>query len=211
MMMKLNSIFGKTKDVSNIAKGIIYNKYVLYLVFLITLLNLLYAAVEQNYMYCVLFVLIGFLTSFFNKNMTVILTITLASATIISNILIGKKMTLEEGLEGMDEGDDEHVSANLVGSSKGNSGNRLIGQIINGNVPVPTTSGNTIAGNVSSQPPSSLVASLQTQAVDLQDAQKNIIKGFETISPHMDKAENLIKSIQTTAQTIQQLKNNQTK
>jgi hypothetical protein len=208
-MVKINSFFGKTKDVSSVAKGIIYNKYVLYFVFLIALLNLLYAAVEQNYLYCILFVLIGFLTSFFNKNMTVILTITIAGATMISNIIVGKEIKLEEGLTNIDAGDDERIPANLLNSSSGNTDDRLYGQIIIANV--STTSGNTIAGNTSSMPTKALVASLQTQALDLQDAQKNIINGFETISPHMDKAENLIKSIQTTAQTIQQIKNDQSK
>ena len=207
--MVKNMFFGKTNDVSNVTKGIIYNKYVLYAVFIIALFNLLSAAVEQNYLYCVLFVLIGFLTSFFNKNMTVILTITIASATVISNIVIGKKMKLEEGLanKNSDPSDDRNVSANYIDSSRGNADNRLIGQLINGNV--PTTSGNTIAGNASSQPSTALVSSLQTQAIDLQDAQKKIIKGFETISPYMDKAENIINSIQTTAQTIQQIKKEQ--
>lgn len=204
--MVRNTFFGKTYDVSNVAKGIIYNKYILYAVFIIALFNLLSAAVEQNYLYCVLFVLIGFLTSFFNKNMTVILTITIASATVISNIVIGKKMKLEEGLanKNSDPSDDRSVSANYIDSSRGNADNRLIGQLINGNV--PTTSGNTIAGNASSQPSAALVSSLQTQAIDLQDAQKKIIQGFEEISPYMDKAENIINSIQTTAQTIQQIK-----
>ena len=141
--------------------------------------------------------------------MTVILTITIASATIISNIIVGKKMKLEEGLTNIDAGDDERIPANLLNSSSGNTDDRLYGQIMNAHV--STTSGNTVAGNASSQPSSTLVASLQTQALDLQDAQKNIINGFETISPHMDKAENLIKSIQTTAQTIQQIKNDQSK
>ena len=188
------------------ANGIIYNKFVLYAVFIIALFNLLYAAVEQNYLYCVLFVLVGFLTSFFNKNMTVILIITIASATVISNIIIGGKMKLEEGLVGnVDPGDDRNVSANYIDSSKGNADNRLIGELINKKV--STTTGNTIAGNASSQPPRALVESLQTQAIDLQQAQNNIIKGFETISPHMDQAESLIKSIQTTAETIQKIKN----
>jgi len=207
--MVKNSFFGKTNDVSNVAKGIIYNKYVLYAVFIIALFNLLSAAVDQNYLYCILFVLVGFLTSFFNKNMTVILTITVASATLISNIITGKKMKLEEGLtnQNADPANDRNVSANYIDSSRGNADNRLIGQLINGNI--PTTAGNTIAGNASSQPSSTLVASLQTQAIDLQDAQKKIIKGFETISPYMDKAENIISSIQTTAQTIQQIKKEQ--
>ena len=207
--MVRNTFFGKTYDVSNVTKGIIYNKYVLYAVFVIALFNLLSAAVEQNYLYCVLFVLIGFLTSFFNKNMTVILTITIASATVISNIVIGKKMKLEEGLanKNADPANDRNISANYIDSSRGNADNRLIGHLINGNV--PTTSGNTIAGNASSQPSTALVSSLQTQAIDLQDAQKKIIQGFEEISPYMDKAENIISSIQTTAQTIQQIKKEQ--
>jgi hypothetical protein len=142
--------------------------------------------------------------------MTVILTITIAGATMISNIIVGKKMKLEEGLTDIDAGDDERIPANLLNSSSGNTDDRLYGQIINANIPT-TSSGNTIAGNTSSMPTKALVESLQTQALDLQDAQNKIINGFETISPYMDKAEDIINSIQTTAQTIQKIKTEQSK
>lgn len=67
--------------------------------------------------------------------------------------------------------------------------------------------GNAFAGNISNAPSLKLVENLKEQAMDLQDAQQNIIKGFETISPYMDKAENIIDSIKSTAQTIQSMKN----
>jgi hypothetical protein len=51
--------------------------------------------------------------------------------------------------------------------------------------------------------PSQMMDVLKEQALDLQDAQKHIIDGFEQIAPHMDRAETLIGSIQQTAQTIQ--------
>jgi hypothetical protein len=85
--------------------AILHNKYVLYLIFIIALSNLLTLVYTYDYYSASIFVLIGFLTSFFSKNMIVILFIAIAFTNII-------KYGAKAGIEGMksdesDEVDDE--------------------------------------------------------------------------------------------------------
>jgi hypothetical protein len=84
--------------------AILHNKYVLYLIFIIALGNLLTLAYTYDYYSASIFVLIGFLTSFFSKNMIVILFIAIAFTNII-------KYGAKAGVEGMSSNDsDENAS-----------------------------------------------------------------------------------------------------
>jgi uncharacterized membrane protein len=74
--------------------AILHNRYVLYLVFIIALGNLLSLGYARDYYSVSIFVLIGFITSFFSKNMIVILFIAVA----LSNII---KYGAKAGVEGM--------------------------------------------------------------------------------------------------------------
>ena len=177
----------RSSDILSSAKSVIYNKYVLYFVFLAALLDLFYAAVSQDYLYCIIHILIGFVVSFFNKNMTVILTVTVASANIIRNLIRGTEMKVE--------GFDDKIKDSQ------DSGNDLFGTSVN--IPI---SGNTQSGNVSAATSSAMIADLKDQAIDLQDAQKKIIQGFEQIEPYMEKAETIIGNIDSTAKTIQRMR-----
>jgi hypothetical protein len=185
----------KSSDILNSAKDVIYNKYVLYFVFLAALLDLFYAATNQDYLHCTLFILVGFLVAFFNKNMTVILTVTIASATVLRNLIRGSEMKVE-GFE-FDEGDDRNNPSNLMDSVKGNTSNKLIGNKL---------VGNTHSGNVSATTSAALIAELKDQAVELYSTQKDIMTGFDSIAPHMDRAEGLLESINGTAKTIQSMR-----
>jgi hypothetical protein len=172
-------MFGKNLKKSNImgtAKGIIYNKYVLYVVFLAALIDLLYSAVKEDYTYCILFVLVGFLVAFFNKNMTVILTLTIATSTILRNLIRGTGVNVE----GFEEEQDKK-------SAKKDASESMVVK------PETTT-------------PAATMDKLKNDAFELQDAQKQIINGFEKIEPYMDKAEALIESIQETAESIQAMR-----
>lgn len=91
-----------------VGTGLLYNKWVLYSAFLVSIIYLLVWVVAGDIMNVVIFILIGFLTSFFSKNMVVILVFAL----VISNVL---KFGLSIGQEGFEEGDEnmeeetEHV------------------------------------------------------------------------------------------------------
>ena len=106
-------------SVKNRLSGLIHNKVVLYLLVLIALVNLYTYGIEDDQTYSGFMVIIGFLTSFFNKNMVVIL----FTSIIITNILrFGMNgMNLNQFREGFDIGDLDKLTdqlSNLGGEDK---------------------------------------------------------------------------------------------
>ena len=83
-------------------KSLLHNKYVLYLIVLASILNILLLANGKDFNSVVIFIIVGFLTSFFSKNMIVILLIALLFT---HGIKYGNKVIRKEGLEGL-EGED---------------------------------------------------------------------------------------------------------
>ena len=79
---------------------ILHNQYLLYVIFAMSCIHLFYFASIDDYVSITMFVLVGFLTSFFSKNMIVILCISMA----VSQIL--KK----GNYEGMEDKTDESSS-----------------------------------------------------------------------------------------------------
>ena len=84
-------------------KFILSNKYFLWVVLAFALLNLLYMAIGRDYMSIVAFVLVGFLTSFFSKNMVVILLV----AIVVGNVVRFGARSLREGMREGAEGEEE--------------------------------------------------------------------------------------------------------
>jgi len=101
---------------------LLHNRYVLYTVFLLSLINVLYLGYIEDMSSVTTFVLIGLLTSFFSKNMIIIL----AAAIVFTNVLkmggitdvniqtinitqIGKEGLTDE--EGQKEGEEEEEKA----------------------------------------------------------------------------------------------------
>jgi hypothetical protein len=202
-MPRVDAFFNKTMkktDIVKTAREMIYNKYVLYAVFLAALFDLLYSVVKEDYLYCALFILIGFLIAFFNKNMTVILTLTMAFATILRNILRGNGLKVEGFENGTIKNPDDEVPEENANTEDSSISKKLLAS-------------ETFKSEYEDKPktttPAKLMDDLKEKALDLQDAQKNIINGFEKIEPYMDKAETLIGDIQKTALTIQGMRTQQ--
>jgi len=105
-----NIKFPKSLNISlNIeGSGLLHNKAILYLIFAISFGNFMLELIGGDFYFVVVYLIIGFLTTFFNKNMIVVLLM----ATIFANILkYGKEST--EGFEASDENIlDEHDHAN---------------------------------------------------------------------------------------------------
>ena len=96
------------KSIAGIPKSILYNRYLLYFVFAIVLGNVVQLMTQQDHMSLVIMVIVGLLTSFFSKNMVVILCIAL----VVTNILkYGTKLRVEgfklQEEEDEDEDEDE--------------------------------------------------------------------------------------------------------
>lgn len=95
---------GNKTLVKSVDQFILYNKYFLWVVLAFSLLNLLYMVVGRDYVSVIAFVLVGFLTSFFSKNMVVILLV----AIVASNVIRFGARSLSEGMEGKEEEEEEN-------------------------------------------------------------------------------------------------------
>lgn len=173
-------------NIAGTAKSFIYNKFVLYFVLLVALLNLMFSAIKGDYVFCALFLLIGFVTAFFNKNMTVILVVTLATANIIRVLIRGGQF---EGMkEKMSEDEEETKPTKDEKESMEDKKEEDKPEM-----------------------KAKLVDNVKTQAYELLDTQQKIIQGFESIDDYMTKAGTLISDIDKTAKKIEQMKNDSVK
>jgi hypothetical protein len=87
--------------------AIIHNRFVLYFILFIALANLYFLTMSGDLVFTSIFVLVGFLTSFFSKNMLVILFI----AVTITNILKYGSAIKQEGFE---DADTEDIDSNNI-------------------------------------------------------------------------------------------------
>lgn len=96
------------KTVKKTAQEIVTNKYVLYTVLCLAIVNVLGFLVTNNFIGLAVFALIGLLVSYFTKNMTIIILVTLAASSVlhISRMTVEamtnqkkKKKTTKEGME----------------------------------------------------------------------------------------------------------------
>lgn len=86
--------------------NILHNSFVLYFIFAISLLYLFYFSAVNDYSLVAIFILTGVITSFFSKNMVVILCISL----VVSFLL---KHAGKHSLEGFQDGEDEKEKEGL--------------------------------------------------------------------------------------------------
>jgi uncharacterized membrane protein len=92
---------------SNMTKSnfnFINNKYLLYLVLLIVISDLLILGSFGEILYVVIYLLVGILTSFFSKNMLVIL---MVSMVVTNTIKYGSKIASKEGMKNKEDDEDE--------------------------------------------------------------------------------------------------------
>jgi hypothetical protein len=114
-MSKISRSKGNSVYIMRNSGAFLHNKYVLYFILFISIINL-YGLVSMGDMVTpAIFILVGFLTSFFSKNMMIVLLFGL----LISNIFkLGSSLRMSEGLddgeykeddEGLEDEDEEGV------------------------------------------------------------------------------------------------------
>ena len=91
------------KSVGSIPKSILYNRYLLYFIFAVTIGNIVQLMTQQDHMSVVIMVIVGLLTSFFSKNMVVIMCIAL----VVTNLLKYGTRLRSEGFKTMDGEEEE--------------------------------------------------------------------------------------------------------
>jgi len=100
---------------------LLHNRYFLYFIFLIALLDFLYLGYIEDIESVSVFILVGILTAFFNKNMIIVL----LSALIITNVLkyTGIEKSIMEGLENESDGPSKKDEKNNKKNEESNETN----------------------------------------------------------------------------------------
>ena len=180
------------------AKAILYNRYVLYVIFVIALANMYALAISRNVAFVVIFALVGFLTSFFSKNMIVILVISL----VITNLL---KLGSTGRIEGFDEmtpdaeqkkmkaDDEEEDEEDNAMETQPKENMKLFGIDLSGNKTKPDDKENYVAEKKKQ---------ILNDGQELLTLQGKITDGFKEIEPYMSKAEALTMQIGAAANDI---------
>jgi low affinity Fe/Cu permease len=106
MQFMFENLFNRvTRMIPSASGKILYNKWILYFIFVVGIYDVVHFYQRGNIMAVAIFFIVGFLTSFFSKNMIVVI----VSAIAVSHIVAyGNKMT--EGLdekEGIDEDEEK--------------------------------------------------------------------------------------------------------
>jgi len=107
----LNKFITKCTSDSNV-KSVLNNRVLLYVLSLLVFLDLIYLANSRSFNTIIIFILVGFLTSFFCKNMIVIMVVALFIAHILKN------PSSFEGAANMDEEEEEDEDENYENKEK---------------------------------------------------------------------------------------------
>jgi hypothetical protein len=162
---------------------ILYNKWILYLMFIISLVDLTQFYMRGNTNAILLFFAVGLLTTFFSKNMTVVLVIALA----LTHIVSYGTGALAEGLEGQEEeadeeeAEEEEEEEEVVEDAKEESFSDSKKSIDETAKTVALLSKDT--------------KDLPTQTVELLNKQKELMANMTQLQPLLQKAEDIISSV----------------
>jgi len=122
--MNIQKMFKNNKMDFN--KNILHNKYLLYVIFFISMGNFFIELMNGDMYFVALYILIGVLTTFFNKNMIVVLSL----AAIFANILKYGRASTYEGFNDNAEGEETDVEKAL-GADTSHDG-EIIDEIVEG-------------------------------------------------------------------------------
>jgi hypothetical protein len=115
----MKSIFSNSNKIGDKFKTVLTNRGLLYILFALSVGNLFYLGSENDMMTIAVFILTGFLTSFFSKNMVVILCIALVVSSIIKyGVSLSDLSSEKEGFtisEGLTPDEKEKVRAAVEG------------------------------------------------------------------------------------------------
>jgi hypothetical protein len=182
----VNSLIGQFENPK--PNSILYNRALLYFIFFLALFQLYTFSVSGNSTLAITFLLVGFLTSFFSKNMIVILVISLVFTGILQ---FGVN---SPGLEGMQEGNDTKISPSEVDASDDEP-------VSNKEKKVKPPS----IKKISPEKEKAVQNELILDGQELEKLQDVILSKFKEISPVMSQAEGLVEKMQTTAETLERV------
>jgi len=165
--------------------ALLHNCYVMYFVLFLAVADLLVLSVGREYVFILIFLLVGYLTSFFSKNMMVILVV----AIVATNILrCGSRIRLSEGLENAEE---EEEKEKPVESLENAEEKEKPVESLENKKPKTTESFDLKAKkatSLSSSPVEGLDV-LGDQTAQLISTQKKLMENMKTLEPMLTQAE----------------------
>jgi hypothetical protein len=164
--------------------SLLYNRWVLYFVFIIALFQLYTFSVAGKLQNIAVFLLVAFLTSFFSKNMTVIMLIALVFTELLN---AGFKNSRFEGMTEGETGMEENKKSETPAAATTEKTNPPVEEKANEN---------TKEKEKDKKPTPEEVKKVQEE---LKENQDKIIQGFQEIEPFMLKAEGLVEKMNTYA------------
>ena len=190
--------------------AILSNKYVLYVVAFLAITNVIGYLAVQDFTSLLFFVLIGYLTSYFSKNMTVVL----LSALVLTNLLMSTrrvsikegmasktnpKMTTEEESEEEEENDDESpgMKGPVSGVSKQKNAPEAASQAMDAAMAGEGGKAN-VAGkvNVEELSPDAVRAGIeQMGGKNFAEQQRMIKENLESIKPMLSTAKEMLDTL----------------
>jgi hypothetical protein len=194
------------KNKMTIGNGILYNKYLLYFILLISFTDLLYYAIAKKYIFIIIFFIIGYLTHFFSKNMTVIMCIALVftnilsigitKGSIVNEGLTNKKPNIKEKLNGSDDEMDDDLEdlKKVINQSK--STTKPLPKL-------PKPPSNNKKSNSRNKDEDKMgddfefededeIEGLSDKTTELMKTQKELMKNMNTLAPMLEQAENFL-------------------
>jgi hypothetical protein len=185
---------------SNIPKNLLYNVYVLYFFLIVSAIFLYTLAQVRDFVSIAIFVLIGFITSFFSKNMVVIM----AVALIFSALLKTTKSSLEgfqenatTTRESASDTADRSSSSPATASTTATANGESFPSASTMNSMSENAKSSAISTSVQKESVNELLKDtaklkeLEKQASDLLNVQEQILQGLQKIEPMLDRAEGL--------------------
>ena len=191
MLKNLASKLNKQVKKVNL-KGTMQDKRVLYAVGLLSLLYVLFLANEKDFNSVFVFAIVGFLLSFFTKNMILILIVALLFTHFIKFTIHYKKEGMEnkkkEGLKSKKEGMEEKEEEKEEDSKEEKEEEPKLDKVeVDEDLPE-----NKDMSEEEKKQKKEEYDKLKKEFVEFQSIQKDILKNMQEIDPLLNKAENFI-------------------
>jgi hypothetical protein len=180
------SKFGKQLLSAIPGQELLHNRGVLYALCVIALVQIVMYGNVRDFNSIITLLMIGFLVSFFSKNMIIVLGVAIC-ATYILNYVPGRMIS--EGAENMKEGVDETDSAEKPAETKESApATTSVSDIANASA----SSAETATAPSTAEKKKMLYDNLQGDFKDFQKIQDSILKTMKDIDPLLAKAESFI-------------------
>ena len=186
-------MFNFLKLTTNSSNPILRSKILLYIVVFIAIFNILNYAMKNDYMYVLVFLIIGYLTSFYSKNMNVVLLISIAATNVLK---YGSKVRLSEGLDNID--DNTKDASDIVSSVKDVVKDKDKKNVVDNLSKLSKSLNISDIGDLSS---------IQQKADTLVETQSKLMKNMDALEPLLKKAEGFLEKYEGMKTKLEGMRN----